>query len=413
MRTSAFLPCALALLAASGASPQEDEKAAKERQARQALEWLEDADPELQEVGRQALRRMGTEAVPFIEARLAEKGAAELVRVLREVEGAGAADGRAPRLEDLSPPQEPPKGVPKGDRAAAERYVQSKYAEAYHLAQKKLYQRAYDLAGAILVLEPRSESSESVRKLRRYCDNMIMQTSLMEARVVQPRAAYVAGERIDLTLRLRNLHRSAVNIRYDSAPLDKPQGGKTIIQIEVRVPQERGDVTTFTASDMVIMDKEIPIALGAQWERVFTLDTTLPGQHAEHFQVLVVHAWTIPDKIESEGVPVTRRIQFEPAVLKILPVKYAKYLEDPLGSLRKAMDDPKSAPRDVFVAALLLDGEAKEKGVSLLVESMKGAERAQGRVWLGHLLSFMTDQKLGDDWRKWEEWLKSRPGKKE
>jgi hypothetical protein len=44
---------------------------------------------------------------------------------------------------------------------------------------------------------------------------------------------------------------------------------------------------------------------------------------------------------------------------------------------------------------------------------MKGAERTQGRVWIGHLLGFMTDQKLGDDWRKWEEWLKSRAGRKE
>lgn len=413
MKSFLILFCALGLLSPAGSPPQEDEKAQKERQARQALEWLEDPDPDLQEVGREALRKMGAEAVPFIEARLAEKGAAELVRLLRELEGAAVGDGRAPRMEDLPVPQDSPAGAPKGDRAAAERYVQSKYAEAYRLAQKKHYQKAYDLAGAVLILEPRSESADSLRKLRRYCDNMIMQTSLLEAKVVQARAAYAAGERIELTLRLRNIHRHAVTLRYDAAPLDKPQGGKVIVQVEVRIPQERGDVTTLTASDVILLEKEIPIALGAQWERVFTLDTTLSAQHADRFQVLVVHAWTIPDRIETEGVPVTRRIQFDPAVIKIAPVKYSKYLEDPLGSLRKAMGDPKSTPQDVFVAALLLDGDLKEQGAALLVEAMKGAERALGRVWIGHLLGFMTDQKFGDDWRKWEEWLKSRKGRKE
>jgi hypothetical protein len=410
-----FLPlsCALGVLAATAAMAQEDEKALKERQARQALEWLEDSDPDLQDVGRQALRRLGTDAVAFIEARLAEKGAAELVRMLREIETLGGGDGRGPRLEDLPPPQDPPKGGNRNDRSAAERYVQSKYAEAYHLVQKKRYQRAYDLAGALMVLDPRSEAAESIRKLRRYCDNMIMQTSLLEAKVIQARAAYVAGEKIELTLRLRNIHRHAVTIRYDAGPLDKPSEGKAIVQIEVRIPQERGDVTTLTASDQVVLEKEIPIALGAQWERVFTLDTAVAAEHADQFLILVVHVWTIPDKIETEGVPVTRRIQFEPAVLKVVPQKYSKTLEDPLGSLKRAVEDKRSRTQDVFVAALLLEGEQKEQGVSLLVEAMKGAERTQGRVWVGHLLGFMTDQKLGDDWRKWEEWLKSRAGRKD
>jgi len=391
--------------------PPEDEAARKARQARQALEWLEDADAELREVGRQALRKMGAEAVPFIEARLAEKGAAELVRALREIESAG--DGRAVRLADLPPPEDPPRGGPRADKGAVERYVQAKYAEAYALAQKKHYQRAYDLAGALLVLEPRAEASESVRKLRRYCDNMIMQTSLMEAKVLQQKAAYVMGDRIDLRLRLRNLHRNAVKILFNAGPLDRPAGGKAIVQIEVRLPQERGDVATLTANDQADLEAEIPIATGAQWEREFVLDTSVGAEYPDSFQVFVVHVWTIPDRIETEGVPVTRRIQFEPAVVKVVPRKYAKMLEDPPGSFLKAVESTTSRPQEVFVSALLLEGEAKEKGIAKLIELMKGAELPKGKVWIGHLLGFMTDQKLGDDWKKWEEWFRARAGRRE
>ncbi len=392
---------ALALLAQEVPPAAEDDAAER---ARRALEWLEDGDPELAEVGRRELLRLGEAAVPFIEERLERKGAAALARTLREIDRLGLRDGRPVRLEDLPPPEDPA-AAPRG---AGERYVQGKYAQAYRLVQKKQYQKAYDLAGALLVLEPRSASSESVRKLRRHCDNMIMQTSLMEARIVQRQAAYVAGDRVDLTMRLRNLHRDAIMIRYDAGPVDSPAGGKAIVQVEVRIPQERGDLVTLTGYDQVALEPEIPIATGAQWEHGFVLDASVGAEYAEHFQVLVVHAWTIPDRIETEGALVTRRIQFEPAVVKRVPRRFAHVLEDPLGALEKALQSAESTRQEVFVAALLLDGEAKEKGMARLVETMKTSERAIGRVWIGHLLGFMADRKLGDDPQKWEEYLRSR-----
>jgi len=392
--------------------PAADEAARKAEKARQALGWLEDADPELRALGGEALRRMGMEAVPFLEARLAEKGASELARVLREIlEASTAEDSRAVRLEDLDPPEDLMRQYSPPDRAAVERYVRARYAEAYRLVQKKQYQRAYDLAGALLVLEPRSASSEAVRKLRRYCDAMILQTSLLEAKIVQDRPAYAAGERIDLRMRIRNIHSRAVRILYNPGPVDRPSGGRAVVQIEVRIPQERGDVTTLTASDMLDLEPEIPIATGAQWERGFVLDTSAGREYADRLQIYVVNVWTIPDRIESEGVPMTRRIQFEPAVVKVVPAKYAGYLEDPAGSFFRAVESRTSTPQDVFVAALLLEGEAKEKGIARLVELMKSSERTMGRVWIGHLLGFMTDQKFGDDWRRWEEWLRNRPGR--
>lgn len=400
------------LLAAQEVSPPSDEASRRAEKARQALDWLEDADPELRALGRERLRRMGMEALPFLEARLAEKGAGDLGRVLRDIlEEARGEEFRAVRLEDLEPPEESPKGNPPPDRAGVERYVRSKYAEAYRLVQRKQYQRAYDLAGALLVLEPRSGSAEAIRKLRRYCDMMILQTSLLEAKVVQERAAYAVGERVDLRLRLRNLHRQEVRIVFEPGPLSRPEAGRAIVQIEVRVPQERGDVTTVTAGDQLDLEAEIPIATGAQWERSFVLDTSVGREYAECFHVYVVHVWTIPDRIESGGIRMTRRIQFEPAVVKMVPSRYAPYLEDPLGAFLKAVESRTSRPQDVFVAALLLEGQDKEKGMARLVELMKGAERAMGRIWIGHLLGFMTDQKFGDDWRQWEKWLEARSGR--
>ncbi len=388
---------------------QDDEKARREREIEQAIDWLEDGDQELREVGMQALRRIGADALPYIELRLAAKGAAGLLSALREIERASSsAEDRFVRIEDLAPPAEATAHAAGPDRSAVERYVQAKYAEAYRLVQKKQYQRAYDMAGALLLLEPKSGAAESLRKLRRYCDNMVMQTSLLEAKVVQQRAAYASGERVDLTLRLRNIHRSAVTIRFDRGPVASPSAGKAVVQIEVRVPREKGDVVTFTAGDEIALEAEIPIAVGAQWERVFPLDTAGIPECADFFRIYVVNVWTIPDRIETEGVPVTRRIQFEPAVVKVVPRKYAGMLEDPFGTFRRAIESKTSTREEVFVGALLLEGDQREKGIAMLVEAMKGAERPFGRVWIGNLLGFMTDRKFGDDWRRWEEWLKSR-----
>src|SRR5690349_2748373 len=73
-------------------SPQEDDAAKKAQRIDRAVGWLGDDDAEVREMGRKELAQIGADAVPALEKKIAEKGAAELVRMLRHLDRGSAAD---------------------------------------------------------------------------------------------------------------------------------------------------------------------------------------------------------------------------------------------------------------------------------------------------------------------------------
>ncbi len=389
--------------------PPKDDGTAAGRQAQKALAWIRDGDPDLRELGRQALRRLGREAVPHIEARLKEQGALDLAVVLREIERAAPPEGaRWVAPNELPSDEEASKNLPKLERGAAERYVQVRYYEALQAAKMGNFQKGYDMAGALLTLEPKAPAAEWVRKLRRFCDNMIMQTSLLEAKIVQKKLAYASDEAVELTVRLKNLHRKGITIKYDPAA-GRPAAGRVFVEIETRTPEFDGSLTTHTRSDEIAVEPEIPIAVGAQWERSYTLGAPAPAEGVEQLRILVVNAWMVPDRIDAENLPITRRIQFEPAVVRVVPKRYERFAEKPLEALGRMIDT--GTFEDVFICSLLLEGEPKDQGIELLIRAMQEAKNLYMRTRIGYLLTFMTDQRLGDDPKKWDEWNRSRSKK--
>ena len=101
-----------------------------------------------------------------------------------------------------------------------------------------------------------------------------------------------------------------------------------------------------------------------------------------------------------------RRIVFEPATVKVLPRKYEKDLANPLEALGRYIDS--GTDYDVFNMAMILEGEDKEKGIELLIRVMQKGNKAEGLAKLGHLLGFLTGEKLGVDPKKWMEWWEKR-----
>lgn len=384
----------------------------RSKQITRALEWLGDRDPELREIGRKQLVSFGREAVPFLEQLLAEKGAAEIVAILREIEKAGpAADSRWVNKGDLPTDEEIGKELPKLEKTAVDKYVHARYAEALAFARRGNYQRGFDMVNALLVLEPRAAAAEHLRKLRRYCDNMILQTTLLEARVTQGSVGYVEGEPVELTLRLKNIFRNQLTLQYGTDDAKRPGVGVAAVEIEIRVPELNGSTINFTRSAEVRFEAEIPIATGAQWEKTFLLDTALQLDDAEHLRIFTVNAWTHPGKIEASGHPMTRRVQFEPAVVKVVPKKYAHFIENPLEWLGKTIDS--GIAHETAICAELLNGEQREPGIEVLLRAMEKTENPLYRSAMGVILASLTGQRLGGDPKKWREWRQGpAPGKK-
>lgn len=383
-------------LVPQGAEPEEE--------ARRAVGWALDGDPELRAIGRQRLRELGGAALPAIEAKLREKGVLDLVEVLRGLERGLAPDPYAFTREAREP--EPPKGVGRLEKEAVDRYVQAKYQEAAAYALKGHYQRGFDLARALEILEPKAAAADKVRRLRRYCEHMITQTTLLEAKVVQERAAWRAGEPVELALRLRNLYRGALTLRFDAGGGAEPGGGLAVVEVEIRVTTLLNETTVFTRHQEVRFEAEIPIALGAQWEKRFTLDTSFDSAPAGEIAIFTVNAWMQPVKIEADGRDVTRRIQFEPAVVRLVPAAFGHFLENPLEWLGKTIDARPA--QETYLCVQLLSEDQKDPALELLIRALEKTNNPGYREALSWILLHLTGERLGPDPRKWAEWRDRR-----
>lgn len=391
--------------------PPDDATRKLAERAERAADWLVDADPELRAMGLKEARELGSAGVPALEKRLAERGLLDVAKAWRESTSKSAAWVREAELEDVAADDPAVAELRKIDRGFVDKYVRAKYAEAMGFVRKKSYQRAYELAGAILALEPKASMAESVRKLRRYADGMILQTTLLEAKLLHAKPSYVAGEPVEIALRMKNIFRSGLTVSFGKGEEGKPAPrGVIVVEVETTLRDFYGATQTWSRSQEVHVDNEIPVAPGGQWERTFLLDANLEVGDQEHVREITVNAWTQPIGIAIEGRDAGRRVQFESAFLRIVPKKYERYLENPLEGLSKSIED--GAPAQLtYICSRLLEGKDREAGTRKLVEALEKTEKPLYRASMSWILKGLTGQTLGEDPKAWREWLDAK-GKK-
>jgi len=388
---------------------QEDEAVKKARRIDRAVGWLSSDDAEVREMGRKDLISVGPEVVSVLEKKIAEKGLTEIVRLLRQLEkgSAAAADWVAEaELKELEADEEFKKAAAKLSKADGEKYVYVKYQEAMAHVRKKHYQRALELANALLAFEPKSSHLEAFRLLRRHCENLITQTSLIEAKLFQPKIWYVEGEPIELTARMKNIYKAMINMTWDKATATEAGGGLLVCDVEVTMKEFGGFSSTDQKHQEVRFEEEIPIAPGAQWERKFTIDPTTAIADQNQVRVIKINGWTQPLKMATDGVNVTRRLQFESALVKILPKKYGHFLDNPMAAFEKAVAE--GTPLEISIASQLLEGVDRDKATGMLIQLLAKSNTLISKNTAANLLNAHTGQNLGIDAKRWENWHNNR-----
>jgi hypothetical protein len=400
--------------------PPKDDRAER---IRMALEWLADADPELREMARKELVKWGREVVPKLEELLKAKGALELYKIVREIElGKGATGSEIPG--PLLSHEEFLRRIGKPDGSAADTYVRGRMADVYKLFKEKQYQKAYDIVHALMVLEPKSRYTPELQRMRKVIDNWVTQSSLVRSRVLAPHAA-AAGSKINLLLRMDNVWKGGIAIHCDKE-IAKPI---VVVEITVERMDPNGSVTKAQRVEEFDMEREIPIAMGAQWEKTITLDTSTEfSDDQDYIRLYTVGAWMPIVKID-RGIPgeTQKRIYFEPATVRLVPKNQLHLAEDPLGKLGKVMDA--GTVNEVFICAMLLTEEQKTPGVELLVSALekahanylkarqKNATREEeehlkaGMSIIGNILATLTGEQRGIDpglWRKYADSLRTK-----
>ncbi len=383
-----------------------------------ALQLLSDADPELREAARKELIGWGREVVPKLEELLKAKGVLDIYRIVREIEL-----GKSGPLSEIPGPmlshEEFLRRIGKPDGTAADAYVRARMADVYKHFKEKQYQRAHDIVHAILVLEPKSRYLAELHRMRKACDNMVTQTSIVRSRIQAPYAA-AAGSKVDFVLRLENVWKGGIDIHYDK------EFARPIVVVEITVERmdPNGSTTKATRTEEFPMDREIPIAMGAYFERTITLDTNLEfSNDQDYIRLYTVGAWMPVVKIDrGPNAEAQKRLYFEPAMVRLVPEKHLHLAEDPLGKLGKAMDA--GSVNEVFICAMLLNEEQRTPGVELLVAALEkahaGAKKARekgaaqeeehfkaGMAIVGNILATLTGEKRGADPKLWRQYADS------
>lgn len=395
-------------LAALLLAPQEDEPAKKAARIDRAIGWVLNEDADVREMGRKELLEIGADAIPAIERKAAEKGCADLIQVLRRLD-------HAPRVEawvaeqELAPidaDEEFRKAAEKLPRDVAEKYLYVKYQEALAHVRHKNYQRAFDMASGLIALDAKSAHIDAFKRLRRHCENMITQTTLVQAQVIQPKVWFVEGEPIELSVRMKNMYKAMINLAWEKPAPPETAGGSLLLDVDLTMSDMAGTSISDQRHQEVRFEDEVPIAPGAQWERKFTLDTTTSIPVLKQILVVKVGGWTQPVKMSTDGVNITRRIQFEPATLRILPKQYARFLDNPLDSLEKMIAE--GDPQEIFVCSQLLEGPDKDRGTQMLIQLLARSNTLISKTTAANILVQLTGQSLGTDPRRWENWFQNK-----
>src|SRR5688572_29435482 len=183
MLLKALAAASIALVALQDPAPDE-----RGERIKVLLQWLSDNDPELREIARKELAGLGREVVPQLEELLKARGALEIYKIVREIEL-----GKVTVSSEIPGPmlshEEFLRRIGKPDGTAADSYVRARLADIYKLFKEKDYQKSYDLVHALMVLEPKSRYAKELHQIRRVCDNMVTQTSIVRSQILAPHAA--------------------------------------------------------------------------------------------------------------------------------------------------------------------------------------------------------------------------------
>jgi len=262
------------------------------------------------------------------------------------------------------------------------------------------------MANGLLALDPHSKHFDDYKRLRRHCENMITQTTLIEAKLLQPKVWYVDGEAVELTARMKNLYKAPMTLTWEKGTEKEPGGGMLLLDVDVSMKEMGGASTSDQRHQELRFEEEVPIAPGAQWEKKFTLDTSTAVADTRQIRIVSVGGWSQPAKVATDGVNITRRIQFEPAIVKILPKKYERFIENPLQWLHKMIAD--GDPQEIYVCSQLLEGEDKDDGAEALIQLLGKSNTFMSKTYAANILTALTGVSLGNDARRWESWLQNK-----
>jgi hypothetical protein len=348
--------------------PQEDKR------VHELIQLLESQDPEASRMAYEELLRYGASILPILKERIHQKGTALHMKLMQEITRS-------------------PEG---GASKEAQRYLMAKYKLALKRFQEGKFSGAKQICQALLILEPVSELVDKLKRLIKLCEQRELQEKFLMASISSEKPIYKYGDKVSLELIMLN-----VSDRVISLSTGKEGAEPLIIERIVTAQDHLGNTFSRKFVQTGKLDPQIRLEPKGSWRYRFQIDTG--EQQRGHLETYLVSATLWLAKPLGQGSNQIMKIEFVPFRFRVFPERVLK-AKDPLRALREAME--KGPVSDVFLYALLLEGDQRREGIKLFMEALEVVRSRLGRRTIFTSLRHLTGLRFGDDAGVWRSWWK-------
>ncbi|NUN48497.1 MAG: hypothetical protein HUU15_06675 [Candidatus Brocadiae bacterium] len=411
-----FLLLAAAAVGVAQTPGPAEELAARAEKLRGLVADLDSEDVSKREDAWGALLAAGGEAIPYLVDSIRRKGASQQLKVLQRL----VEEENEPLPPELRMTAEDLKALIasraefRPDRDATRKYMYAKFLDAVDLYRKKHYQSALEHARAIQKLEPALDFNDTIVKLKKACEQGIIQATLVRSTVSVSHAICKDGQILKFTFELTNMSTDTVTIWLGDALLQNDPAVRSQVidrnsQLEVEF-REASCEPDGSSSEIVSAEPSLLKRYSIELKTAQTLRLAVVERLAEasdtHLKKLRARARLRFHSITGPGggFPNPMELVFEETEARIFPGNLAEAQVDPFQGMLRALDAQDRL--GVYLFANLVTEADRGMATEALMKALKHpqANEEDGRV-LRNCLAVVTGQAFGknEEWLRWHD----------
>ncbi len=373
------------------AAPQED------KYINSLIDLLEEQNEQVRTHVHDELLDMGGKILPLLEKRIQEKGVSGCYKLIRDIEAKRKPTKIIVETE-LPDPESFKKQLKPVDKNQISNFYLTKYIEAYELVRKGALEAANEILDSLVKLERFPPYQGEISQLKAYCDQRLIQTTVIAARISPAKTSILPGEKIEVEFVIENKSKDKLSIEFAS-------GNQILMQIQAHAFVLAGVENTIMKHETIEIDKNISIEKDKSWSKQFSLDL---GQYqfsieqANCVKYFYMWAYFSPTSISSVNGP--RVVPFSPTVVKLIPKGMETLLQDPVKSLKEAIEKEKL--NDIFFLALAVENDKRNSLFDSMIDWLSKTTSTKVSAAIAKSLERVTGRKFNTI-KEWQDWWKS------
>lgn len=364
------------------------------------IDLLEEKDEQIRNHVYNELLAKGSDIIPLLEKKLELKGTLTCYKLIKDIE-LKRNPTKAVLDTDLPDPASYKKQLKKIDKNELSNFYLTKYIEAYELMRAGDLSPASEIISSLLKLERTPPYYNELCQLKAYCDQKLMQSNVVAAKVVLKKKHYLPGEKIELEFVFENKTK-------DKLKIDLTKNPQIFIQVHAQAFALSGVEHSITKQEMVQIEKSIELEKDKTHSISFAIDTSgyqFNSNLASAVKYFYIWAYFSPTDLSYESVKTgTKIVPFIPSTGRVFTKETAALLIDPIKSLKESIDKEKL--NDIFYLLLAIDDERKGQLMSSMIELMPKISSNQVLTAIFKSLERVTGKKFGTI-KEWQDWLKN------